>query len=53
MENCNSVMFGSLQGLPLYTGLVTEPQNGLGWKGPQGSSSSNPPNTGRATNLQI
>ena len=25
----------------------------LGWKGPQGSPSSNPPATGRATNLQI
>ena len=28
-------------------------QNGLGWKGPQGSWISNPPATGRATNLHI
>ena len=28
-----------------------ESQNGLGWKGPQGSSGSNSSTTGRATNL--
>ena len=32
---------------------IVESQNGLGWKGPQGSSSSKPPATGRATNLHI
>ena len=32
---------------------TTEPQNGLGWKGPQGSRSSNPPTTRRVTNLHI
>ena len=30
-----------------------ESQNGLGWKGPQGSCISNPPLPGRATNLPI
>jgi len=30
-----------------------ESQNGLGWKGPQGSRISNPPAAGRATNLHI
>jgi len=32
---------------------IRESQNGLCWKGSQGSSSSNPHATGRATNLQI
>ena len=31
---------------------IIESQNGLGRKGPQGSSGSNPPATGRAINLQ-
>ena len=34
-------------------GLFTESQNGLCWKGPQGSSSSNSSATGRATNFHI
>jgi len=32
---------------------IIESQNGLGWKGSQGSRSSNPPATGRATNLHM
>jgi len=32
---------------------IIEPQNGLGWKGPQRSPSSNLPATGRATTLHI
>ena len=32
---------------------IIEPLNGLGWKGPQGSSSSNPAAAYRATNLHL
>lgn len=31
--------------------IITESQNDLAWKGPQGSSGSNPSAAGRATNI--
>ena len=33
--------------------IIIESQNGLGWKGPQRSSNSNPPAAGRAANHYI
>ena len=50
MRNKKVVLFTvSLQNIIIFT----ESLKGLDWKEPQGSSSSNSPATGRATNLQI
>ena len=38
---------------PSFQNKLTESQTGLGWKGPQGSSSSNTPDTSRVANCQI
>jgi len=44
---------GSFVPRGLQEGRITESQNGLGWKGPRGAWSSNPPTPCRATNLHV